>query len=69
MAEHPWPFKNPIPAEFNFFTVQELIETFAAAQVSPDTPLWIDNYWQIRRQIMQRPAELLYTAEDGFHLG
>jgi hypothetical protein len=31
--------------------------------------IWIDNYWQIRHQITQRPVEVLYTDPDGFHIG
>ena len=34
----------------------------------PETPIWID-YWQIRRQITQRPVELMSPSEDGFNIG
>ena len=28
----------------------------ALSHVADDTPVWIDNYWQVRRQITQRAA-------------
>jgi hypothetical protein len=67
MQNHPWPLKNRIPDAFEFFTKAELIEFLD--EVPDDTPIWIDNYWQIRHQITQRPVELLYADPDGFHIG
>lgn len=67
MHNHPWPLKNRIPDAFEFFTKAELIEFLD--EVPDDTPIWIDNYWQIRHQITQRPVELLYVNPDGFHIG
>ena len=67
MPNHPWPLKNRIPAEFEFFTKAELIEFLD--EVPDDTPIWIDNYWQVRHQITQRPVEVLYADPDGFHIG
>lgn len=67
MHDHPWPLKNRTPAGHEFFAKDELLE--ALAHVPDDTPIWIDNYWQVRHQITQRPLEVLYPDVDGFHLG
>ena len=68
MVEHNWPLKNRIPAEFQFFTISEMIEIFAEIP-DVETPLWIDNYWQVRHQITQRPVEVMHLSDDGFHIG
>lgn len=68
MVEHPWPLKNKPPAEHQRITKSELLR-FLEEIPDPDTPIWIDNYWQVRRQITQRPVELMYPSEDGFHIG
>lgn len=68
MVEHPWPLKNKLPAGHQPFTKWELLEMLEDVP-DPETPIWIDNYWQIRRQITQRPVDLMYIATDGFHIG
>jgi hypothetical protein len=68
MVEHPWPLKNSLPIGHSHFTKAELIELLAHVE-DDETPIWIDNYWQLRRQITQRPIELMYAADDGFHIG
>ncbi len=67
MAEHTWPLKNRIPAEFVFFTKGELIEILDG--IDDETPIWINNYWQPVRQITQRPMEVYANRPDGIHLG
>lgn len=68
MVEHPWPLKNKLPAGHQHFTKSELLEILEEVN-DEETPIWIDNYWQIRRQITQRPVELMYIDDDGFHIG
>jgi hypothetical protein len=69
MAEHPWPLKNKLPEGHRHFTKADLLEIFEEAKLADDDPIWIDNYWQIRRQITQRPIEVMYIDNDGFHIG
>ncbi|GAA2181807.1 hypothetical protein GCM10009785_18400 [Brooklawnia cerclae] len=66
MAEHAWPLKNKLPADYVQFTKSDLVE-FLDLIEDDETPVWIDNYWQIKQQITQRPIELLYISEDGAH--
>lgn len=53
---HPWPLKNRLPEHHQHFTRAELIEFLDGAGVEDDTPIWIDNYRQIRHSIAQRPS-------------
>jgi hypothetical protein len=69
MAEHPSPLKNPLPKGHQHFTKADLVEIWEEAGVKDDDPIWIDNYWQVRRQITQRPIDVMYSDDDGFHIG
>ena len=64
---HPWPLKNPLPERHQYFTRQELIEFLDG--VDDDTPVWIDNYRQIRHSIAQRPIDVIAMHSDGVHIG
>ncbi len=55
------------PGQCTPFTKGELIEFLD--QVDDETPLWIDNYWQLLRQITQRPIDLIAVSTDGVHFG
>ena len=66
---HPWPLKNPLPENHQHFTRADLLEFLDLAGVGDDTPIWIDNYRQIRHSIAQRPIDLMYADDDGVHLG
>ena len=68
MVEHPWPLKNKVPDGHQHITKSDLVEILEKLS-DPDTPIWIDNYWQVGRQIAQRPIELMYPSDDGFHIG
>jgi hypothetical protein len=67
MVDHPWPLKNKLPAGHQHMTKSDLLDLLEAVP-DPETPIWIDNYWQIGRQITQRPVDLMYIATDGFHI-
>ncbi|WP_159599183.1 hypothetical protein [Agromyces humi] len=69
MDDHPWPLKNKLPDGHEHFTRAMLIEFLDAAGVEDDSPIWIDNYRQIRHMIAQRPMEVLAVHSDGVHLG
>jgi hypothetical protein len=66
---HPWPFKNPVPEHHQHFTRSELIDFLDGAGVGDDTPIWIDNYRQIRHSIAQRPIDVIAIHIDGVHIG
>jgi hypothetical protein len=67
MAEYVWPLKNKLPIPHFPFTKEDLLD--ALEEFPDDTPLWIDNYRQIRHNIAQRPVDVMYIGDDGFHLG
>jgi|GEM_PF-2363339 len=69
MVEHNWPLKNKLGPNHPHVTRGELIEWLTEFGGVDDDPVWIDNYWQIRHQITQRPIEHFCHSEDGFHIG
>lgn len=49
-----WPLYRPLPKEFIFFDVAEVIEFLQ--ECAPDAPVWLVNYRQVRN-ITQRPMD------------
>lgn len=61
-----WPLYRPLPKEFVFFDVSEVIEFLQGCP--PDAPIWLVNYRQMRN-ITQRPMDGMggALAPDGVH--
>jgi hypothetical protein len=62
-----WPLYRPLPKEFNFFDVAEVIDFLQ--DCPPDAPIWLVNYRQVRN-FTQRPMDGMggALAPDGVHV-
>jgi hypothetical protein len=68
MVDRNWPLKDKLQRGHPHVTRGEFVEWLTEFGGSNDDPVWIDNYWQIRHQITQRPIEHFSLGADGLHI-